>query len=76
MFGVSISPTHINASCSALQCKSVHVRIMKMNKGINFTFRLSKAEKAQLEKEAALDSRTLAAYIRLLIETHPKRVKK
>lgn len=45
-------------------------------KAENFTLRLESKLRKELEKEAEAERRTLAAYIKLLLETHPARAKK
>lgn len=44
-------------------------------KSENFTLRLDVKLRKQLEKEASQERRTLGAYIKLLLETHPARTK-
>ncbi len=48
----------------------------KKNMEESVMIRLEKSVKQSLAKEAEADGRTVAAYIRHLIDTHPKRIKK
>ena len=48
----------------------------KSEKRCQLVVPIEPTERAKLEKEAAADQRTLAAYVRKLLSSHPDRMKK